>query len=70
MTMAIRNESDDYYWAVPRTPPSRDCASDSDPATTPGPAMKETLVGLALTLGGILAIIVMILVFLRLSGYG
>jgi hypothetical protein len=32
--------------------------------------MKETLVGLALTLGGILAIIVMILVFLRLSGYG
>jgi hypothetical protein len=59
--MAIRNEFDDYEFALRRQDGERE--KDADPA------MKETLVEVAMTLCGIVGLFLLAFVCVRVMGY-
>jgi hypothetical protein len=65
--MATRNEFDDHQWVSARrqTPPKP--ADESDPSAI-DPTLKETVVDLALTLGGILGVVLLLFASLHLLG--
>jgi hypothetical protein len=65
--MATRNEFDDYRWASARRPPPPKPAEDSDPSAVE-PTLRETIVDLALTLGGIVGVFLLLFVCLHLLG--
>ncbi len=59
--MAIRNEFDDYQFAL--RPRMNGRAKDSDPA------MKETLVEVAMTLCGLVGVFLLVFVCVQVMGY-
>ncbi|HTC17964.1 MAG TPA: hypothetical protein VK690_02505 [Stellaceae bacterium] len=65
--MATRNEFDDYQWAAARRPQPPKPAEDSDPSAAE-PTLKETVLDLALTLGGIVGVFLLLFVCLHLLG--
>ena len=60
--MAIRNDHDDYRWAMPQKRPTQQGLHDYD---EPTPAFNDTVVELATTLMGIVGVFFLIIVLVK-----
>jgi hypothetical protein len=65
--MATRNEFDDHQWVSARRQSPPKPAEDSDPSAV-YPTLKETILDLALTLGGIVRVVLLLFASLYLLG--
>jgi len=65
--MATRNEFDDHQWVSARRQSPPKPSDDSDPSAVE-PTLKETILDLALTLGGIVGVVLLLFASLHLLG--
>jgi hypothetical protein len=64
--MAIRNDHDDYGWAVPQNRQGgRDKAKRLHDYDEPVPVFKDTVLELAMTLGGIVGVFLLLIALVK-----
>ncbi len=63
--MAIRNDPDDYGWALPRNARSKNVRQGLHDYDEPTPDFKETMIELAMTLMGIVGFFFLIIALVK-----